>query len=92
MLPRRSSRTWWYLAAVAGIAAIVVCLGFVRPPQRSREAAKAPANQSQAISVNAFAARNQRTAVDITGRRMVAAALLIKALGGGWDASSLTKP
>jgi NodT family efflux transporter outer membrane factor (OMF) lipoprotein len=35
---------------------------------------------------------NERTAVDIAGRRMVAAALLVKALGGGWDASSLAKP
>jgi len=32
---------------------------------------------------------NERTAVDIRGRRMVAAVLLIKALGGGWDASAV---
>jgi NodT family efflux transporter outer membrane factor (OMF) lipoprotein len=30
---------------------------------------------------------NERTAVDIRGRRMVAAVLLVKALGGGWTAS-----
>ena len=29
---------------------------------------------------------NERTAVDISGRRMAASALLVKALGGGWDA------
>lgn len=34
---------------------------------------------------------NQRSAVTIEGRRMVAAALLIKALGGGWDSSALPK-
>ena len=32
---------------------------------------------------------NQRTAVDVLGRRMSASVLLIKALGGGWDASTL---
>jgi outer membrane protein TolC len=32
---------------------------------------------------------NERTAVDILGRRMTAATLLIKALGGGWDVSTL---
>jgi NodT family efflux transporter outer membrane factor (OMF) lipoprotein len=30
---------------------------------------------------------NKRTAIDIRGRRMVAAVLIIKALGGGWDVS-----
>jgi hypothetical protein len=32
---------------------------------------------------------NRRTAADILGRRMTACALLIKALGGGWDSSAL---
>ena len=32
---------------------------------------------------------NERTAADIAGRRMVASALLTKALGGGWSVSSL---
>jgi len=32
---------------------------------------------------------NERTAVDILGRRLTSSVLLIKALGGGWDAASL---
>jgi NodT family efflux transporter outer membrane factor (OMF) lipoprotein len=34
---------------------------------------------------------NERTAVDIYGRRMNATALLIKALGGGWNAAALAE-
>ena len=34
---------------------------------------------------------NERTAVNILGRRLVAAATLVKALGGGWDASRLAQ-
>ncbi len=32
----------------------------------------------------------ERTALDILGRRMTAAILLVKAMGGGWDRSALT--
>lgn len=35
---------------------------------------------------------NQRTAVQIVGRQMVASVQLVKALGGGWDASMLPAP
>ena len=35
------------------------------------------------------ALNNERTAVDILGRRMVASVRLVQALGGGWDASDL---
>jgi NodT family efflux transporter outer membrane factor (OMF) lipoprotein len=35
------------------------------------------------------ALNNERTAVDIVGRRMMASVRLVQALGGGWDASTL---
>ena len=72
---------------------------------RVQEEAVAAARQSVAITDNQYKAgivgylnvliaqtaelANKRTAIDIQGRRMVASALLIKALGGGWDATML---
>ena len=44
------------------------------------------------IVIQAALLNNERTAVDIMGRRMTAATLLIKALGGGWDVSALPTP
>jgi NodT family efflux transporter outer membrane factor (OMF) lipoprotein len=41
------------------------------------------------ITVQAIALANERTALGIEGQRLTAAILLIKALGGGWDASEL---
>ena len=41
------------------------------------------------IVAQAAALSNEITAVAILGRRMVAAALLVKALGGGWSADNL---
>jgi NodT family efflux transporter outer membrane factor (OMF) lipoprotein len=41
------------------------------------------------ITAQTIALTSQTTAVGILGRRMTAAVLLIKALGGGWDASRL---
>ncbi|MHB8173056.1 MAG: efflux transporter outer membrane subunit [Nitrospirota bacterium] len=43
------------------------------------------------ISAQTAELGNEKTAIDIQGRRMDASVLLIKALGGGWDASSLPK-
>ena len=68
------------------------------------EAVKA-AEQSLAVTLNQYkmgtvsylnvtiaqttALNNEKTAIDILSRRMVASVLLIKALGGGWDARVL---
>jgi outer membrane protein TolC len=46
-------------------------------------------NYLQVITAQTSALQNQRTAVDILTRRMVASVSLIQALGGGWDASQL---
>jgi NodT family efflux transporter outer membrane factor (OMF) lipoprotein len=45
----------------------------------------------QVITAQTAALTNQRTEVDIRRRRMDASVLLIKALGGGWDRTSLPK-
>ena len=41
------------------------------------------------IVAQTIALNNDRTALDILGRRMTASVLLVKALGGGWNASAL---
>ncbi len=46
-------------------------------------------NYLAVIVIQAALLNIERTAVDILGRRMTAATLLIKALGGGWDVSAL---
>jgi NodT family efflux transporter outer membrane factor (OMF) lipoprotein len=43
----------------------------------------------EVITAQSTALSNQRTAVDILTRRMNSSVLLIKALGGGWNAASL---
>jgi NodT family efflux transporter outer membrane factor (OMF) lipoprotein len=43
----------------------------------------------EVITAQTTALANERTAVQISGRRMVDSVLLIKALGGGWNAASL---
>ena len=42
------------------------------------------------LVVQVIALNNEKTAIDIQGRRMVASVLLVKALGGGWNASALS--
>jgi NodT family efflux transporter outer membrane factor (OMF) lipoprotein len=41
------------------------------------------------VAVQTVALNNERTAVGILGARLSASVLLVKALGGGWDASAL---
>jgi NodT family efflux transporter outer membrane factor (OMF) lipoprotein len=43
----------------------------------------------EVVTAQSAALANQRAAVDILRRRMSAAVLLVKALGGGWDATKL---
>lgn len=50
------------------------------------------ANYLQVITAQTSALQNQRSAVDLLTRRMVASVSLIQALGGGWDASRLPSP
>ena len=45
----------------------------------------------QVLTAQTIALQNERNDVDILRRRMDASVLLIKALGGGWDASQLPK-
>jgi NodT family efflux transporter outer membrane factor (OMF) lipoprotein len=44
----------------------------------------------EVITAQFTALGDERTAVQLSGRRMVDSVLLIKALGGGWDAASLS--
>jgi NodT family efflux transporter outer membrane factor (OMF) lipoprotein len=44
------------------------------------------------VTVQATALANERTAVDVLNRRLAASVLLVKALGGGWNASDLPTP
>jgi outer membrane protein TolC len=45
----------------------------------------------EVITAQSAALVDERTAVEISGRRMLESVLLIKALGGGWNASSLPR-
>jgi NodT family efflux transporter outer membrane factor (OMF) lipoprotein len=48
-------------------------------------------NYLQVITAQNIALSDERTAVDILTRRMTASVLLVKAIGGGWDASQLPR-
>jgi NodT family efflux transporter outer membrane factor (OMF) lipoprotein len=45
----------------------------------------------EVITAQTTALADERSAVQVSGRRMVSSVLLVKALGGGWDAASLAK-
>jgi len=68
--------------------------------QSARESVRLTTSQYRAgtvsylnvITVQAIALGNEITAVQILGRRMAAAALLIQALGGGWTTDDLRSP
>jgi len=49
------------------------------------------ANYLAVVVVQAALLSNERTAIDILGRRLTASVGLIKALGGGWNASELVQ-
>jgi NodT family efflux transporter outer membrane factor (OMF) lipoprotein len=46
-------------------------------------------NYLSVIVLQAAALNHERTAVNLFGRRLTASVLLVKALGGGWDAAAL---
>jgi NodT family efflux transporter outer membrane factor (OMF) lipoprotein len=47
------------------------------------------ASYLQVLTAQTVALQNERTAVDILSRRLTASVLLVEALGGGWDTSTL---
>ncbi|HSN23243.1 MAG TPA: efflux transporter outer membrane subunit, partial [Methylomicrobium sp.] len=65
--------------------------------ESARKAVQLTTNQYKAGTVSylnvmidqAAALQNEKTAVDLQGQRLSAAVLLVKALGGGWNSSSL---
>jgi outer membrane protein TolC len=48
-------------------------------------------NYLQVITAQSTALADEQTAVDILTRRMQASIMLVKAIGGGWDASQIPK-
>lgn len=50
------------------------------------------ASYLEVITAQSLALSDERTAVEIAGRRMTDSVLLIKALGGGWSTASLPTP
>lgn len=71
-----------------------------RAAAAAREAVTLATNQYKAGTVSYLnvmtaqtaAFENEKTAVDIQGQRLNAAVLLVKALGGGWNAAALPRP
>ena len=93
------------LAAFQGVEDKLAALRILEDEARVQEEAVKSAQQSVTLTTNQYnagtvsylnvitaqtiALTNQITAVQIAGRQMTAAVLLIQALGGGWDASEL---
>ncbi|HYL12325.1 MAG TPA: efflux transporter outer membrane subunit [Terriglobales bacterium] len=93
------------LGAFQDVEDNLAALRILEDESKTQEAAVAAAQHSLDLSVNRYkggvvsylevltaqstALADQRVAVDILRRRMAASVLLIKALGGGWNASSL---
>jgi NodT family efflux transporter outer membrane factor (OMF) lipoprotein len=83
----------------------LAALRLLEDEAKTQDAAVAAAEHSLALSTNrykggvatylevitaqSFALSDQRTAVEIAGRRMAASVSLIKALGGGWSTANL---
>ncbi len=93
------------LTAFQDVEDNLVALRVLEDEAKTQDAAVAAAEQSLQLSTNRYkggvvsylevitaqttALADQRAAVDILRRRMAATVLLIKALGGGWNASTL---
>jgi NodT family efflux transporter outer membrane factor (OMF) lipoprotein len=93
------------LAAFQEVEDSLAALRLLEEEARTQDAAVAAAQHSLALSTNRYkggvatylevitaqstALADQRTAVEISGRRMLASVSLIRALGGGWSAANL---
>lgn len=83
------------------LAALRILQDEAKTQQAAVTAAQASLNQSltrykggvttylEVITAQGLALSDERTAVQILGRRVNASVLLVRALGGGWDSSSL---
>jgi len=83
----------------------LAALRILEEENRVQDEAVKAARQSLAVTINQYKAgtvsylnvlvvqvialNNEKTAIDIHGRRMIASVLLVKALGGGWNMSDL---
>jgi outer membrane protein TolC len=93
------------LTAFQGVEDNLASLRILEEENRVQDAAVKAAQQSLTVITNQYKAgtvsylnvitaqstmlSNQLTAIQIGGRRMTSAVLLIQALGGGWNAASL---
>jgi len=86
-------------AVLAGFQEVednLAALRILEEEAKVQDEAVRAARESVALTTNQYKAGivsyiNERTAVGILGRRLVAAATLVKALGGGWDAAALAR-